>query len=61
MRTTPAHRGRGHAAAILAALGRTMAERGVGHVVLQVEATNPARRLYRRAGFTPLWAYRYWR
>jgi GNAT superfamily N-acetyltransferase len=61
MRTLPAHRGRGHAAAILAALGRAMAERGVTRVFLQVEAGNPARRIYRRAGFTPAWTYRYWR
>ena len=32
-----------------------------GKVVLQVEAGNPARRLYRAAGFTELWRYWYWR
>lgn len=61
MRTAPAHRGRGYAAAILGALGREMAARGLDRVVLQVEEANPARRIYRRAGLKPIWAYRYWR
>jgi GNAT superfamily N-acetyltransferase len=61
MRTAPAHRGKGHAAAILGAFGRALAAQGVGKVVLQVEEPNPARRIYRRAGFEPLWMYRYWR
>jgi GNAT superfamily N-acetyltransferase len=61
MRTLPAHRGRGHAAAILGILGRAMAQRGMARAFLQVEEANPARRIYRRAGFTPAWTYRYWR
>jgi GNAT superfamily N-acetyltransferase len=61
MRTAPAHRGKGHAAAILGAFGRVLADRGVTDVVLQVEEPNPARRIYRRAGFEQLWIYRYWR
>ena len=61
MRTAPAHRSRGHAAAILAALGREARARGVEQVFLQVEEANPARRIYRRAGFTPVWRYHYWR
>ncbi|RAK69128.1 GNAT family N-acetyltransferase [Phenylobacterium kunshanense] len=61
MRTAPAARGRGHAGAILAALGRAMRARGIGRVFLQVEEGNPARRIYRRAGFAPVWTYRYWR
>lgn len=61
MRTAPGARGRGHAGAILAALGRQMQARGVGRVFLQVEEANPARRIYDRAGFTPAWTYRYWR
>ncbi len=61
MRTAPAHRGRGHAAAILGAFGRALLGQGVERVVLQVEEANSARRIYRRAGFTPLWTYRYWR
>ena len=61
MRTAVRHRGQGHAAAILGAFGRALAARGVIRVVLQVEAANPARRIYRRAGFEPVWTSRYWR
>ena len=61
MRTAPAHRGKGLASAILAALGRAARARGVDHVFLQVEEANPARAIYRRAGFTPVWRYHYWR
>ncbi|WP_372785376.1 GNAT family N-acetyltransferase [Phenylobacterium sp.] len=61
MRTAPAHRGKGLASAILAALGRAARDRGVERVFLQVEEANPARRIYRAAGFTPIWRYRYWR
>lgn len=61
MRTAPAHRGRGYAGAILSALGRAARARGVERVFLQVEEPNPARRIYRRAGFRPVWRYRYWR
>jgi GNAT superfamily N-acetyltransferase len=61
MRTAPAHRGKGHAGAILAALGREAAARGVTRIFLQVEEANPARRIYRRAGFEYAWRYHYWR
>jgi GNAT superfamily N-acetyltransferase len=61
MRTAPAHRGKGYASAILAALGRVAEARGFENVFLQVEEANPARRIYRRAGFTPVWRYHYWR
>jgi len=61
MRTSPAHRGKGHASAILATLGREAQARGVERVFLQVEEANPARKIYRRAGFTPAWRYHYWR
>lgn len=61
MRTALAARGRGHAGAILAALGRQMQARGVARVFLQVEEANPARRIYDRAGFEPAWTYNYWR
>lgn len=61
MRTAPAHRGKGHASAILAAMGRVAQARGVTKVALQVEEANPARRIYRAAGFTPIWRYHYWR
>jgi GNAT superfamily N-acetyltransferase len=61
MRTAPAHRGQGLASAILAALGRAARARGVARVFLQVEEANPARTIYRRAGFSPVWRYHYWR
>ncbi len=61
MRTAPAHRGKGLASAILAALGRAAQARGFERVFLQVEEPNPARRIYRAAGFTPIWRYHYWR
>ena len=61
MRTAPAHRGKGFASSILAALGRAAQARGVERVFLQVEEANPARNIYRRAGFTPAWRYHYWR
>jgi GNAT superfamily N-acetyltransferase len=61
MRTAPAHRGKGLAAAVLGALGREARARGVERVFLQVEEANPARRIYRRAGFSAAWRYHYWR
>ncbi|THD65016.1 GNAT family N-acetyltransferase [Phenylobacterium sp.] len=61
MRTAPAHRGKGHASAILGALAREARARGVERVLLQVEEPNPARRIYRAAGFSEIWTYRYWR
>ena len=61
MRTAPAHRGRGHAGAILAALARQAQARGFDRVFLDVEEANPARRLYRAAGFAEIWRYGYWR
>lgn len=61
MRTAPAHRGKGHASAILAALGRVAQARGMTRVLLQVEEANPARAIYRRAGLAPIWRYHYWR
>ena len=61
MRTAQAHRGKGYAGAILAALGREAEARGATHVFLQVEEANPARRIYSRAGFAPAWRYHYWR
>jgi GNAT superfamily N-acetyltransferase len=60
MRTLPAARGRGHAGAILAAFGREMQRRGIARVQLQVEEPNPARSLYRKAGFEAAWRYLYW-
>jgi GNAT superfamily N-acetyltransferase len=61
MRTAPDQRGRGYASRVLAALGREARKRGVDRVFLQVEEANPARAIYRRAGFTTAWRYHYWR
>lgn len=61
MRTAPAHRGKGLACRILATLGAAAQARGVERVALQVEEPNPARRIYRAAGFTQVWRYHYWR
>ena len=62
MRTAPAHRGKGRAAAVLVALGRAAADKGLSRIGLQVlEDNETARRLYRRAGFTPAWRYHHWR
>jgi len=60
MRTAPDQRRRGHAGRILAAFGRAAKARGIGRAVLQVVEDNPARSLYRAAGFTQAWRYRYW-
>jgi GNAT superfamily N-acetyltransferase len=61
MRTAQDHRGKGYASAILGALGRAAQDRGVRRVLLDVEEANPARRIYRAAGFSAVWTYRYWR
>jgi GNAT superfamily N-acetyltransferase len=61
MRTAPAHRSKGLASRVLSALGAAAQARGIERVFLQVEEANPARRIYRRAGFTPAWRYHYWR
>jgi GNAT superfamily N-acetyltransferase len=61
MRTPPDQRGRGHAGSLLAAFGRQTADWGLPGIFLQVEAGNPARRLYKAAGFAELWRYWYWR
>lgn len=61
MRTAADQRGRGHAGRILAAFGRLAVARGIDRVFLQVEEANPARSLYRKAGFGPAWRYGYWR
>ena len=61
MRTAQAHRGKGSASAILGALGRAAQARGFERVLLDVEEANPARRIYRAAGFEAVWRYRYWR
>jgi GNAT superfamily N-acetyltransferase len=60
MRTAATERGLGYAGRILAAFGRLAAERGVRRAFLQVEELNPARSLYRKAGFERAWSYHYW-
>jgi GNAT superfamily N-acetyltransferase len=61
MRTAPDQRGKGFAGQVLGALGRVAQARGIDRVSLQVEEANPARRIYRRAGLTPVWRDYYWR
>ncbi len=62
MRTAQTHRGKGLAGQVMATLAAAAAERGVARMFLQVEEGNaPARALYARAGFAPLWRYHYWR
>lgn len=62
MRTRPTHRGQGLAGRVLAGLAAAAVEQGFSRVFLQVEEPNaPARALYRRAGFSLAWRYRYWR
>ena len=62
MRTLPSFRRQGHAAAILAAFARLARARGIGRAFLQVEQGNePARAVYRRAGFAERWVYEYWK
>jgi hypothetical protein len=41
-------------------MGRAAAERGIERAVLQVLEPNPARALYRQAGFAQAWRYAYW-
>jgi GNAT superfamily N-acetyltransferase len=62
MRTRRARRGEGLAGQVVACLARAAQARGATQIFLQVEEGNaPARALYARAGFTPLWRYHYWR
>lgn len=61
MRTAARCQGRGLASQVLAGLGRAIEARGIERVYLQVEEKNPARKLYRKAGFKAAWTYRYWR
>lgn len=61
LRTAPDQRGRGHAGRLLAAFGRQTGDWELPGIFLQVEADNPARSLYRSAGFRDLWRYTYWR
>jgi len=62
MRTRRARRGEGLAGQVVACLARAALAKGATQIFLQVEEGNaPARALYARAGFTPLWRYQYWR
>jgi predicted GNAT family acetyltransferase len=62
MRTALAHRGRGLATRVLAALAREALARDHARIVLQVEVANDtATRVYRRCGFELAWTYAYWR
>lgn len=61
MRTLAAHRGRGLAGTLLAALGAAARERGVARSFLQVDESNAvARSLYAGRGFRTAWRYVYW-
>jgi N-acetylglutamate synthase len=61
MRTSLERRGAGFASRLLALFGAAAQARQVSRVFLQVEESNPAQNLYRRAGFDEAWRYRYWR
>lgn len=61
MRTSIDRRGAGFASRLLALFGAAAQARQVDRVFLQVEESNPAQNLYRRAGFDEAWRYRYWR
>jgi ribosomal protein S18 acetylase RimI-like enzyme len=62
MRTAAAHRRKGLAMAVLAALLGRAGRRGCTRVFLSVEADNdPAIALYRRLGLQERWRYAYWR
>jgi ribosomal protein S18 acetylase RimI-like enzyme len=60
MLTLPEQRGHGLGAAVLGELARFVRSRGAQHLYLQVEVDNaPARALYARAGFAPVYRYHY--
>jgi ribosomal protein S18 acetylase RimI-like enzyme len=61
MRTDLARRGEGLAGRVLAGLAGEARARGIERAFLQVvEENDPARALYRRAGFELAWRYFYW-
>jgi GNAT superfamily N-acetyltransferase len=60
MRTRQDARRRGLAGTVIATLAGAALARGFPRMFLQVEEGNPARSLYRKAGFALVWRYRYW-
>lgn len=62
MRTVARERGKGHASALIAALGQEAQTRKMERCFLQVEEGNaPALHLYQSLGFQAVWRYHYWR
>jgi len=62
MRTLARERGKGHATALIAALGQEARSRKIERCFLQVEEGNaPAIHLYQSLGFQAVWRYHYWR
>lgn len=62
LRTLERARRKGYARALIAALGKEAAARGLDRCFLQVEEGNtPAIDLYRQIGFQTAWRYHYWR
>ncbi len=60
MRTAAAHRRRGHAQRVLAAIAHGAEAQGVANIYLAVERENaPARALYAKGGFRDAFGYRY--
>lgn len=60
MRTRQDARRKGLAGTVIATLAQAALARGFARMFLQVEEGNPARSLYRKAGFERVWRYRYW-
>lgn len=61
MRANSAHRRRGYAARVLAAIAGWAVAQGAKNLFLQVEDDNlPARALYAKAGFAPAYPYRFY-
>lgn len=60
MRTRADARRKGLAGTVISTLAGAAIEGGYERIFLQVEEGNPARSLYRKAGFEMVWRYRYW-
>jgi N-acetylglutamate synthase len=61
MRTLASLRRQGLCSAVLHGMASQAQQRGIAKFFLQVEETNPAQRLYQRAGFEVVWRYHYWK